>query len=173
MAVRLFRHEYDGIVPEMLFWDRSKICICASQQKLAGILPLKSLACRLRNTKDGRFSPIQTGIFSDNLLLLRSKKIKLLQSFKDRGISPEKLLLCKLRALSENSDPRDVGISPEKLLLSKFRTRSCFQGNEHSESSPDKRLPETPRKVEYLLVILQKGSSDPVNLFLARFNTLI
>ena len=141
--MKLLRH--CGIVPEMSFKERSKICKCFNQHKCNGMLPLNMLERKDRKTKLGRRSPIHAGTFPENLLFLMFITIKELQFLRDEGKFPEKLLLFRLNVLSTDSEPKELGTSPKKWLPAKFKMTSFGHCIKQLGSLPDNLLLDRSR----------------------------
>ena len=162
MEVRLLRHF--GMIPEILFRDRSKIRIFDRWQRFGSMLPLNPLDCRERIFRDGMLSPIQPGISPRNLFELRSKNTRELQFLKDKGNSPTKLLLCKFNVWRLSIDPMELGISPEKLLLAKFRTTRPKKFIKQSGIDPVNRLFERSRTHKIPIPTPHRKEAGPENL---------
>ena len=93
------------------------MCSAERAQISEGILPLKKLDRKAKINRDGMVSPIQDGMFPENLLSPRSRLSKALQFCRWEGSSPERLLLDSTKNLSVVREPSDLGIVPERLLF--------------------------------------------------------
>jgi hypothetical protein len=137
------------------------------------MLPWNSLDCRKRNFRDKRLSPIQAGILPCNLFILRSKNIKSVHFFKDKGSRPEKLLLRKFNVRSIDSDPKDLGILPEKLLWAKSRNANPSKGIKQLGRFPDNRFSERSREISSGPAILHIAEVGPENILLERSKAIV
>jgi len=166
MAVKLLKH--CGIVPDMLFTERSKICKYFNQHRFNGMLPPNLLERRIRIFNSGKPSPIQAGTDPKNLLFLKSTNFNKLQFFRGKGNSPKKLLLRKFKVCSWDKEPKKLGISPVKLLPAKFRLSSLRKCIKQLGRCLDKRLSERSRKFKIPPLIFQTDEAVPEKRFSAQ-----
>ena len=85
-------------------------------------------------------SPIQLGIFPENLFSTKSTRPKNAQFCSDTGISLKKLLLYKCNALRANKEPTEVGSLPNRLLSLRFKWVRDGQYIKQLESFPNNEL---------------------------------
>ena len=85
-----------------------------------GILPMNWLDLKERAIRVD-ISPIQLGIFPENLFSAKSTRPKNAQFCSDTGISLKKLLLYKCNALRANKEPTELGSLPDRLLSPRFK----------------------------------------------------
>lgn len=114
ILVKLLKHV--GILPHMLF-EMSNIGILFDWHNFGHMLPLKWLDYRFKTNRFVRLSPIYEGIFSNNLLFVKSIKFKIWHLLRDEGNSPIKSLLRKYNDWIDCKEPNDFGIFPKKWLF--------------------------------------------------------